>query len=85
MKEGTCVLRDVAILGDRNVVKNEAEKILKYEYLAIEKQRLWNWNHPRIIHKIPEQHVSKARNQGTAENSHIGHCQHTVESADIKE
>jgi hypothetical protein len=26
------MLIDVAISGDRNVIKNEAEKILKYEY-----------------------------------------------------
>ena len=28
--KGTCMLIDVAISGDRNVIKNEAEKILKY-------------------------------------------------------
>jgi len=28
-KEGTCMLIDVAIPGDRNVIKKEAEKILK--------------------------------------------------------
>jgi len=27
---GTCMLIDVAILGDRNVIKKETEKILKY-------------------------------------------------------
>ena len=26
----------------------------------------------------------KARNQGTIETSHIGHCTHTAESADVK-
>ena len=30
-----------------------------------------NWNHLKIIQKIPEQHTTKAQNQGTAENSHI--------------
>ena len=29
----TCMLIDVAISGDRNVVKKEAEKILKYKDL----------------------------------------------------
>jgi hypothetical protein len=29
------VLIDVAILGDRNVIKKEAEKILKYKDLTI--------------------------------------------------
>jgi hypothetical protein len=26
----------------------------------------------------------KARNQGTTENSHIGHCTHIAESTDVK-
>jgi PBP1b-binding outer membrane lipoprotein LpoB len=29
-EKGTCMVIDVAISGDRNVIKNEAEKILKY-------------------------------------------------------
>jgi hypothetical protein len=29
----TCMLIDVAISGDRNMIKNEAEKILKYIFL----------------------------------------------------
>ena len=36
------MLIDVAISGDRNVIKKEAEKILKYKYLTIEIQRMWN-------------------------------------------
>ena len=32
---------DVAISGDRNVIKKEAEKILKYKDLTIEMQRMW--------------------------------------------
>ena len=38
---GTCMLIDVAISGDRNVIKKEAEKILKYKDLTIEIQRMW--------------------------------------------
>ena len=38
----TCMLIDVAISGDRNVIKKEAEKILKYKNLTIEIQRMWN-------------------------------------------
>jgi hypothetical protein len=38
----TCMLIDVAISGDRNVIKKEAEKILKYKDLTIEIQRMWN-------------------------------------------
>jgi len=34
--------KDVAISGDRNMIKKEAEKILKYKELTIEIQRMWN-------------------------------------------
>ena len=36
------MLIDAAISGDRNVIKKEAEKILKYKYLAIDIQSMWN-------------------------------------------
>jgi len=36
------MLIDVAIPGDRNVIKKGAEKILKYKDLTIEIQRIWN-------------------------------------------
>ena len=38
----TCMLIDVEISGERNVIKEEAEKILKYKDLTIEIQRMWN-------------------------------------------
>ena len=38
----TCILIDVAIPGDRNVIKKEAKKILKYKDLTIEIQHMWN-------------------------------------------
>ena len=31
----TCMLIDIAISGDRNVIKKEAEKILKYKDLTV--------------------------------------------------
>ena len=31
-----------------------------------------NWNHLKIIQKIPGQYIGKALNQGTTENSHTG-------------
>ena len=40
-KKGICVLADVAIRGDRNVIKREAE-ISKYKDLIIEIERMWN-------------------------------------------
>ena len=36
------MLRDVVMSADRNVIKKEAEKILKYTALIIEIQRMWN-------------------------------------------
>jgi len=69
------MVRDVAISGDRNVIKKEAEKILKYKDLIIEIQPMWNvkaqvipviigatGTHLIITQTIPEQHIGKARN-----------------------
>jgi hypothetical protein len=36
------LLIDVAIPGDKNFIKKETEKILKYEDLVTEIQRMWN-------------------------------------------
>jgi hypothetical protein len=36
------VLTDVAVTGDRNVVKREAEKFLKYKDRIMEIHRVWN-------------------------------------------
>ena len=41
-EKGTCTLTDVAISGDRNVIKKEAEKTLQYKDLTVEIQRVWN-------------------------------------------
>ena len=66
------MLIDVAISGDRNVIKKEGEKILKYKDLTIEIQGMWNvkskgdtsnnrsdWDHFKIIQKIHKQHTRK--------------------------
>ena len=66
------MLMDVAISGDRNVIKKEAKKILKYKDLTIEIQRMWNvkskvitsnnrgdWDYFKVIQKIREQHTGK--------------------------
>ena len=37
-KQGTCMLIDVANPGDRNMIKKEAKKILKYKDFVIEIQ-----------------------------------------------
>jgi hypothetical protein len=42
-EKGTCMLIDVAILGNRSVIKQEAEKIVKYkDLIRIEIQCMWN-------------------------------------------
>ena len=92
----TCMLIDVAIPGDRNVSKKEAEKILKYKDLTIEIQRMWNVK-TRVMPVIIEatgtisksfrKYVSDIPGNNdvkkTTENSHIGHCTHTSESVKV--
>jgi hypothetical protein len=41
-EDKTCLLIDVAIPSDKNVIQKEAEKKLKYKSLSIEIQRMWN-------------------------------------------
>lgn len=70
-----CLLTDIAISGDRNVIiKKEAEESLKHKDLTTEVQCMWNvisdtsnnrgiWNHLKITQTIPEQHNRKAQHQ----------------------
>jgi hypothetical protein len=44
------MLIEVAIPGDRKVIKKEAEKILKYKDIIIEIQRMWNLKEPSQNH-----------------------------------
>jgi hypothetical protein len=95
--KGTCILIDVAIPVDRNVIKKEAEKILKYKDLTTEIQCMWNVKARVIaviigatgtVSKSFRKYVSDIPgNQGVKEiqNSHIGHCMHTSGSANVKE
>jgi len=80
-EEGMCMLTDVTIPGDRNVIKKEVKKILttKIQCVCVEcknKSDTSNnrnkWNHHRIFQK------------STTENSHIGQCIHTLERANVK-
>jgi hypothetical protein len=41
-EEGTHILMDAAISGDRNVTNEETENILKHKDLTIDTQRMWN-------------------------------------------
>jgi len=77
MKKGTCVLIDVAISGDRNVVKKEAEKVLKYEYLAIKMQRMWNVQTKTILVTI--------WSTGTISKSFTKYLSNTSAKREIKE
>ena len=43
-----------------------------------------DWNHLKITQTVHEQHTGNARNSGTADNSHIGHCTQTAGSVDVK-
>jgi len=40
--EGTCMLIHYSILGDRNLIKKEAENILRHKYRTIKIQHMWN-------------------------------------------
>ena len=95
-EKGACMLIDIAISGDRNVIKKEAEKILKYKDI-IEIQRMWNVktkvipviigatgtiskSFRKYVSNIPGKHEVKE----LPENSHIGHCIYTSESTKVK-
>jgi hypothetical protein len=93
----TCVLIDVAIPGNRNVINKEAEKILKYKDLVIEIQRMCNVKATVItviigatgtISKSLRQCLSNIPGKHEIEelqkNNNIGHCTHTTESAHVK-
>jgi hypothetical protein len=41
-KDKTCLLIDVAIPSDKNLIQKEAEKKLKYKNISIQIQRMWN-------------------------------------------
>ena len=43
-KNGTCMLIDVVISGDKKVIQQEAENILKYENLTSDIEHMWNVN-----------------------------------------
>jgi hypothetical protein len=42
MKDKICLLINVAIPSDKNVIKKESKRKLKYKNLSIEIQRIWN-------------------------------------------
>jgi hypothetical protein len=91
------MLIDVAILGDRNVIRKEAENILKYKFLAIEIQRMWNVKAKVIqviigatgtVSRSLRQYLNntpgKHEIKELQKNRHTGHCTHTTESPNVK-
>jgi hypothetical protein len=93
----TCMLIDVAVSGHRNVIKKEAEKILKYKDVTVEVQRMWNVKGKVIpviigatgnISKSFRKYLSNITRmheiKKLQKTSHIGHCAHTAESTNIK-
>jgi hypothetical protein len=63
------MLIDDAIPRDRNVIKKEAEKILKYHDLIIEIQRVWNVQ-ARVIPE-PSQNRSENTQANYQENTKL--------------
>jgi len=90
------MLIDVAIPGDRNVIKKEAQKILKYKDLIIEIQHTWNVKAkvtPVItgatgaISKSLRQYLNNVPGKHEikeVKKKPIGHCTHTSESTNVK-
>ena len=80
----------------REKCDKEAEKNLKYKDLSKEIQHTWNIKTKVIpviigttgtISKSLKKYLTnipRAQNQGTTENSHMGHCTLTSESTDVK-
>ena len=65
------------------MIKNEAEKIKKYNGFKTEVWCLWVVKTEvilKIVYKIPEQQPWKARYQGKHENSYNERCTHSSES-----
>jgi len=95
--KGTCVLIDVVMSGDRNVIKKKARKIPKYIDLTIEVQRMWNVKTKVIpviigatgtISKSFRKYVSnipgKHEVKELRENSHIVRCTYTAERTNVE-
>jgi hypothetical protein len=90
------MLKDAAIPGDRNVIKREAGKILKYKDLIIEVRPMWNVK-PKVILVIrgATGTISKSLRQYPSnipgkheikelKNNRVGHSTHTAGSANAK-
>jgi len=84
----------IIISRDRNVIKKEAEKILKYKDLTIEIQRMWSVKTKVIpviigatgtVSKSFRKYVSNIPGKHEVkELQKIGHSTHTTESTNVK-
>jgi hypothetical protein len=93
-KQAACLVTDVALPGERNVVKKEIEKILKYKdnrspvHVECESKSETDNNGAtgtisksrQFLSNIPGEHEIKE----LPKSSHIRHCTHTAECADVK-
>jgi hypothetical protein len=70
-KQGKCVSTDVAVPGDRNVIKKGAEKILKYKDLTTEIQRMRNVQ-AEVIPVIMGATETVAKSLQTVPERHVG-------------
>jgi hypothetical protein len=83
-EKGTCMLIDIAIPGDRNMIHKEAKKILKYNRTSAyveckNKGDTVSKSFRRYVSTIPGNNEVRE-----LQKTHIGHCTHTTKSADIK-
>ena len=90
------MLKAIAIIGDRNVIKKKAEKILKYKDLAIEIQRMWNVKAKVIpviigatgtISKSLRRYLSNVLGKYEVrahKETYTGHCTHITASVNVK-
>ena len=94
-KMKTCILIDVAMPADRNVVQKEAEKKLKYNSLCMEIQRMRDLKcriipvvigATRIVTRFKEKFRSHARkkvNRFTTKDSYTWNITHYMESTAV--
>jgi ribosomal protein L23 len=88
------MLIEVAIPADRNVIKREVENIFEYKDLIIEIQRMWNvtakviigttGTNPKSLRQYLSNTAGRHEIKELTKNSRIGHCTHTMESANVK-
>jgi hypothetical protein len=78
-EKGTCLLTEIVILGNRNVIRKETKKVLTYEFLTVETKRMWNLKMiPVIIRAIGTVSESVRKYLINAPGKNITQLQKTV-------